>query len=189
MKPLILALLIALSFSAVQAQKLNPRIPNINIKERYDRFSDITSVTLLIKVIDDGPRTLELAVHGAAKGKDTTTATPRVVLLVTSISADWLYLRSPNLCQAILDGETRVTLGDMKRINSEVRTRGRGVIEQLELEVPFSVLEKLSKATKLEMRIGSDEFVMSDGQLSDIREWADHFPAAKSGVKPAVVDH
>lgn len=69
---------------------------------------------------------------------------------------------------------------DMKRITNDVQSRGRGVIERLALEVPFATIENLSKAVKLEMRLGSDEFELNKHQLDDLREWVDQFPAART---------
>jgi len=145
-----------------QESKLAPDVPNPRVKTRYDRFSDMTSVTLSIRIISGGivdlgggsvyapsgiGRDLELAVLGIVEGQDLKKTIPKVTLVVTSRSDEWLYLRSPNLLQAIVDGNTRVTIGDMKRITSEVDARGRGVIEQLSLEVPFGAVEKLSPGT------------------------------------------
>jgi hypothetical protein len=199
MKPLTLCLFSILFLSIIQAQK-NPPLPNPRIQVKYDRFSDLSTVDLSMGIIGGGivdlgggsvyvppvgstSRALEMAVIGVCEGQDLNCPSPRVALVLTSRSEDWLYLRTPNLLQVIIDGETRSTLGEMKRIDSDVLKRSSGVVEQLRLDVPFSVIQRLSKANKIEMRAGPDEFELTKSQIEDIRDWMQHFPAALHGPK------
>lgn len=174
---LIIALVAVVGIPALAQQKINPSLPNPRVKENYDRFSDMTSVTLPLRLINNGPRILELAISGVVEGRDTTKSKPRVVLIVTSFSDEWVYLKSPNVIQIILDDKTRATLGEAKRVNSEIQSRGRGVIEQLNLEVPATVILKLSEAKRLEMKIGPDEVEFTTSQIADLRDWVEKFPA------------
>jgi hypothetical protein len=127
---------------------------------------------------------LFLTIAGIFEGQDIASAIPKVSLIVTSKSAEWKYLREPRLIQVIIDGKTRATLGDARRINSEVGRPGGRVVEQLILDLPFSAIESLSRATKLEMRIDSDEIEFSSLQMKDLRDWVDRFPAAKTKKAP-----
>jgi hypothetical protein len=184
--PVILFLLIA-----GLSQSVNKESDGPHIQERYDRFSDLTSIVLDIPIIrgyvdlgggsvyveKGSPRHLYLTVIGIFEGTDVAKAIPRVSLIVDSRSANWMYLRGPTLLQVIMDGTKRATLGEMKRYNASVVREG-GVEEQLRLDVPFAVVEHLSKAHTLEVRVGSDEFVLSRPQLSDLGEWIKKFPAA-----------
>jgi len=176
-----------------QEPKLAQDVPNLNIHESYDRFSDLTSVSLSIQIsggvqdlgggsiyAGNPARSLSLAVIGIFEGTDISKAVPKVAIVVSSRSREWVYLKSPTLLQVIIDGKTRATLGEMVRVTSEVEPRGRGVTEQVRLMLPFGVIAELSNATKLEMRVGPDEFDLKKEQLQDLREWVRRFPAAKS---------
>lgn len=172
--------MLAISTNAQQGS-INPTLPNPRIKESYDRFTDTTSVALTIELSQGQGREITFSVVGIISGQDRKTALPKVGIILTSRSSEWIYLQSINHLLLLLDGQDRMSLGEMKRANSDVLSRGRGVIEQLALmDVSFSAIEKLSKASTLEMKIGPDEFTLKKGQLFDLRDWVEKFPAART---------
>lgn len=198
---MILVLLISASLAAQQT-RINPDLPNPNIREHYDRFSDLTSVTLDIALIGGyvnlgggsvyqppsaTGRDLTLMFTGIVEGSDLTKGVPRVTILIDSGSTDWIYLRGPNLLQVIIDDKQRATLGELKRVASDVMRGGRGVVEQLRLDVPFSVVQKLGGASRVEIRTGPDEVELTKRQLLDIQDWIRKFPGVK-GASP-ITDH
>ena len=169
---------------------------NSKILAKYDRFSDTTSVSVdvilgVAGLIDLGGgsvyappgadlRSLVLTVNGLITGTNLQKANPSVSLSFVSQSTEWRYLTGPNTLRVILDGHERIFVGDMKRTYDKVLD-GRHVVEQLAMvDVPFSILEKLSRASKIEMQLASDEFELKPNQINDLKDWVNHFPAAKS---------
>lgn len=64
----------------------------------------------------------------------------------------------------------------MARTNSDVFS---GVVmEQIAVNAPLSTLERLAKASKIEMRISNDEFECSKDQISDLSDFVARFPPA-----------
>jgi hypothetical protein len=61
----------------------------------------------------------------------------------------------------------------MKRVADVV---SGGVLETLNLETPFTTFEKLSKASQIEMRIGTTEFELVPGQIEDLKTFVARFP-------------
>lgn len=191
-----LFLILALVFSAFPAiaQEMNPRI-----KVKYDRFSDITTCVLRVNlrgggIVDLGGGSIyvapqeeagniELLVIAQVDGKRLETGKPRTSLGVTARSLDWRYLSGAPF-QVIVNESTRMNLGAMKREHAEVVTGGRGVIEQLLLDVPFASMEKLSAGHTVEIRIGDDEFTLTPAQIADLKDWVGRFPAAQK-VSPS----
>lgn len=176
MKTLILILLLIPYVHISQEPTKAPMPPNPRIKVKYDRFSNLISADIAMTVInsESGNRTLDLALLGTVEGDNLTKGPPRVMVLVTSVSKDWLYSRSPHLLQAILDDKSRLTIAEMDRVTGEVLRNGRGVIEQLRASlIPLSKLEQVANAKTVEMKIGRDEFALTKSQIQDIREWLD----------------
>lgn len=93
-----------------------------------------------------------------------------------------MFLNRGTVLRVILDGKERLLIGAMKRQSGDVLSGGR-VTEQLTMQVPFSVIERLSRATKLEMQIGLEEFELTPQQIADLREWVKRFPSEQSKLK------
>ena len=194
MKTLLLSLALAVAFSG------QTRNPNLNIETSYDRFDDITIVTLKENLIPGGIvnlgggsvyvphntdyHTADFHIMGAIQGRDLNKAPFTFTLSIVSVSTEWRYLRGPNTLRLIINGDRRLTLGEMKRV-SEVAKGGK-VIELMTIEnFSFSTIEDLAKAKKIEMQLGLDEFEMKGSQISDIQDWISRFPAAHRKPKSA----
>ena len=160
---------------------------------RYDRFADETSVVLTENLgvpgvvdlgggsiyVPPGVRggTLYLHIAGMVKGIDPKKGIPRVLIMFTSTSRDWIYLKQTNTLRFILDGRERLDLGVMSRTSGDVLNGARGVrvVDQISLSVPFAVIEKLANVNKLEMQVSEDEFEFTQRQLADLKEWVSRF--------------
>lgn len=189
-----LLLLFCYAGALAQENKINPALPNPRVRERYDRFSDLSSVVVDIPIIEGVVdlgggsvyvppkvgRDLYLTVLGIIEGKDFTKSIPKVTIAISSRSENWMYLNGPNLLQVIVDGTHRATLGEMKRLDSDVDRRGRGVQERLILDVPFTAIERLANASRVEVRVGPDEFELKKKDLLNLKDWLAKFPAAKA---------
>lgn len=163
-----LLLLIALAFS-VPGQTSDIGV----ISSDYDRFRDITTVRLTESLMPDRPGYVLLSVLGTVKGPKVSGPPDQIVIVITSVTDDWYFLRSQNILRVIQD-EDRYTLGEMKRENSEV-LRGK-VLEQLVLEVPLSAIKRLVKATKLEIQVGPYESEIKPAAIENLKEWLSRFP-------------
>lgn len=189
-------------FLALVLVLLQTQNPNLNIETKYDRFADVTTVHLIENLKPGGvvnlgggsvyappgsvAHTVDLHIIGAVPGKSLAAAAPVVSIAISSMSLDWRYLNGPNTLRLILDDNERLSLGTMKR-SGEVLKTGR-VSEVLIIDdVPLATIERLSKATKIEMQAGQDEFEMKGPQISDIQDWVSRFPGAqpKLTTKPA----
>jgi hypothetical protein len=62
----------------------------------------------------------------------------------------------------------------MKRVTADAVSGG--VLETLALEIPFATLEKLSRASTIEMRIGTTEFELVPRQIEDLKAFVARFP-------------
>lgn len=182
MKPLFLILAILFQFPS------NPRI-----ETRHDRFSDTTSLVLtqrinaLSGVVDLGGGSyyvppgvspqdnVYLHVIAVARGK-TVTRDAKVTLALTSRSADWIFLKQTNTLRMIVNGSERLDFGIMVRTNSDVFNGG--VMEQLAAPIALSTVERLAKASKIEVQVSNDEFGFSKDQISDLKDFVSRFPPA-----------
>jgi hypothetical protein len=192
MKALILALVL-LAALFPQEPKPNP------LTVEYDRFTDRTSISVNItletgfKDLGDGSvyaspdakfDIVMFSVVGIVKGEH---ASGNLMLapaiIVTSRSKGWVFLKSGTTLRVILDSKERLLVGEMIRSPGDVLTTGR-VTEQLRLQVPFSAIERLSKASKIEMQIGLEEFGLTANQIDDLKLWVRQFPSAQSKSKP-----
>lgn len=185
MKALFLALTCLVSTLPQEPRKAAD-VPNPSITIKYDRFADTTTVTVVARL---PPNTkfdaVMFGVGAVVKGEDLSQNVPTASsIVVSSRSKDWVFLTTGTVLRMILDGKERLLIGEMKRSPGEVLKTGRGVIEQLSLRVPFSLIEQMSKASKLEMQVGLEEFELTRSQLDDLRQWVRQFPAAQSKPTP-----
>lgn len=179
MKPLILILLLAVS--TVEAQK-NPTLPTtsaLGFNTRYDKFTDVTTISITQSLVPIRPGFVLLTVAGAFPGHDANKVVPSVALILNSNSDKWMYLESEHELRLLVNGTERIKLGDMKRVHSEIGSYGK-VTESLLLEVSFSVIETLARAGKIEMQIGIYEFELKPEQIDQLKEWVSRFPAAQT---------
>jgi hypothetical protein len=122
------------------------------------------------------------SVMGNVKGQDIKSSIPETSLALYSFSDQWIFLNTINTLRFIINGEERLTIGKMERIDSNVRSGG--VREVLGIEIPFSLAVKLSRASKLEAQIGLYEFELKPEQIAEIKRFVSYFPAAERKESP-----
>lgn len=132
-----------------------PTLAQVNVT--YDKFKDETLISTDSVRLD---RTVLLAVKALQKGE-----TINYYLVFRSSSQSWLFLRSHGLI-FLADGE-RVDLGN----GSHDGRVGRGsVTETMIYLIAKSDLEKMDKATSLEMKLGFLEATFKPGHRQGIKE-------------------
>ena len=144
------------------------------IAESYDRFENVSTVKITESLRSSGPGYVLFVVTAREKGAHVSRRPATVNLGLTSKSTAWIYGKTGNDFRLILDGSERLNLGDMKRVTADVVSGG--VLETLDLEIPFTTLEKLSKASQIEMRIGTTEFELVSRQIEDLKAFVARFP-------------
>lgn len=156
----------------VPPQPADTRQPEI--EESYDRFENASTVKITESLRSSGSGYVLLVVMAREKGAHVSRRPATVKLGLTSKSTAWIYGKTGNDFRLILDGSERLNLGDMKRVTADVVSGG--VLETLNLEIPFTTLEKLSKASTIEMRIGPTEFELDPRQIEDLKAFVARFP-------------
>jgi hypothetical protein len=144
------------------------------IEESYDRFENVSTVKITESLRSSRTGYVLFVVMAREKGAHVSGRPATVKLGLTSKSTAWVYGKTGNDFRLILDGSERLNLGDMKRVAADVVSGG--VLETLNLEIPFSTLEKLSKASTIEMRIGATEFELDSRQIEDLKAFVARFP-------------
>ena len=144
------------------------------IDESYDRFENVWTVKITESLRTSGHGYVLFVVTAREKGAHISRRPATVSLGLISKSAAFIYSKTGNNFRLILDATERLNLGDMKRVTADVVSGG--VQESLDLEIPFTTLEKLSKASSIEMRIGTTEFELGPGQIEDLKAFVARFP-------------
>jgi len=144
------------------------------IEESYDRFENVSTVKITESLRPSRPGYVLFVVMAREKGAHISRRPATVNLGLTSKSDVSIYGKTGNDVRLILDGKERLNLGEMKRVTADVVSGG--VLEALDLEIPFTTLEKLSKASSIEMRIGTTEFELAPQQIEDLKAFVARFP-------------
>jgi hypothetical protein len=150
------------------AQK-NPRLPNPNVTREYDRFRDETTVRFKAGYIRNAEPRMTLDLLAQLSGQSGALSNPFIALVFISDSKDWEFLRGDNTLRVIIDEGKPKVLGELKRVDSRV-IHG-GVVESLMLLVKPEVIEELSKARKVEMKISLSEFELTAGQIAGLDDF------------------
>lgn len=165
--PLLLVLLLV-GFLNAQAQ--------YGVERSYDRFKDES--TLLVRLSLPPPPNATHTIWtliASTKGESFTERPASVSAALLSRSGDWIYGAGDVEWRVILNGSDRLLLGTARRVHTAVK--GADVTEGLGIDrIPLSSVEQIAKASKVEMRIGHSEFVLSDSQLKILREFLSRLP-------------
>ncbi|MGB7207067.1 MAG: hypothetical protein WBD27_00265 [Pyrinomonadaceae bacterium] len=163
MKNLFLIIFMLFAFSVIaEGQKL---------KSSYDKFKDVTDVTV-------SNMTVKAVNNTGGRSTPMVWFTVRVLYQGTSIQKDadafqfWFYSSSPswvflqyNSLVILADGE-RISLGKARHTGDvSAGSRNVGVRETLGYAVKRSDMEKIAKALKVELQLGSFEGVLGKDQL------------------------
>lgn len=174
MKTLLLILLLVVTVSAQNSGA------DVGLNVTYDKFRDESAVRLTESLMPDRPGYVLFSVVAVIKSKDIEHRRPKTISLVLeSYTDEWYFLKTDNTLRVIQDGK-RYEVGRFKRVNSD--TAPSGVFEVLVLEVPFAVVERMSRASKLEIQVGKYESEITPPAIRNIKRWATWFakvPIAK----------
>lgn len=167
MKTLVLALVYSLIF--VPQEPTTLRSANPDVRTKYDRFADETSVVGALGPLDGAIPSMRMVLLTSFKGHKPVSSEPSITIVLTSRSSDWEFLKATPILKCILNDSDRLTLGEMKRVGSEV-VRG-GVIEQLAVELPLKTMQQLATANTVEMQVWRTEFKLSKNQQETIKDY------------------
>lgn len=168
MKALLFILLLAAS---VFAQKSGS---DLGINASYDKFLDITTVELTESLPPDRPGYVLFSVAASVKGENIEHTPPHsTTIFIHSFTDDWYFLKTDTTLRVIQDGQ-RYQLGRMKRVHAQVATSG--VHELLALEVSFAAVQRLSRGSKIEIRVGRYEVELKPSAIENIKAWVKWFP-------------
>lgn len=98
------------------------------------------------------PTSLNIAVGFTFNGKTLTSPPDKLFIFLMSNSSNWIFLKGDKTLYFLYDDEQRLKLPAVDQ-GSDIRGY-RGVSEQLAFEISYGDLEKLSKAKKVELKVG-----------------------------------
>lgn len=179
MKTLSLALAITL-LGAQSTLTIPPRRHynhSVKITTDYDRFKDATTIQQEpINLTEPGTlqvHTLQLSTIFRYKGQSFTMPS-EIALLFVSRSPGWKFLDSRHL--RVIAGEKRFDFGEATRVKSEV-LGARDVLEMLLVMVPLPDYLAMVAAEKIEMQLGTLEFMVSGECLEAMTDLASRLRA------------
>jgi hypothetical protein len=135
------------------------------LEKKYDKFKNTTSISIDLKLTQIS-EDLSISSFFISDGKKIKTP-DKVILMITSKSENWNYLNNSDLV-FIVDDEI-IDLGEMKRTGSV----GKGyVLEFLSTTVSIETFLKIINGNKVEGRLFTTEFKLTDEQLEALRDYA-----------------
>jgi hypothetical protein len=132
----------------------------------YDRFRDVTVVTSQDRTIGDRRHFLTRCVY---KGSTLTADSLRAFAIqFVAYSRDWYFIRYNDL-RVIADND-RIEIGKATTNGEVVSAAGYvSVKESLSWSIKPADMEKMAKATKLDMQIGGLEFTLKEKPHFDLK--------------------
>jgi hypothetical protein len=138
---------------------------NYYLDEKYDKYKDITVVSLMVSLNRIDPD-LSIGAYFIYDGKEVKTPSA-LTLSFVSKSEDWKYLRSSTL-YFLVDGK-RLNIGEMEREGSV----GNGyVLEFLSVSIPTETFLKIISGSEIEGQLFTTEFKLSEEQLEAFKDFA-----------------
>ena len=147
-----------------------------NVKTKYDKKKDLTTVTLktmalssaLTREVSSAGETtqLDLSVSFTHPGEQLAKAADAATLKFKSTSRNPAFQR-PQSLMAVVDDDRAIPLADTTYSSS---SQTFYVEENLSASVPYEVMKRITSATKLKFFLGSREISLKQEQLDDLRE-------------------
>ncbi len=165
--------------SAEQKSAFPPRRKynhSFKITSHYARIDDYTSVDLDDMPLGNG---LKLTAFFLYPGR-VVNAPKTVSLHFTSSSENWKYLQYHRFLRVILDGSTRVDLGEAQD-HTDVGTGY--VFEQMTFDVPVAQFLSIIAAQNVEGELGLTEFRLKPSQLEALRDFGSRMVAAPASAR------
>lgn len=138
------------------------------IEKKYDRITEKTTIkTLSRPPQSDNP---QLYLAATYEGKNYYGNLAELSLVFVSWSDDWKY-RTCNRTQFLIDG---IPYDPGKAVRKEKVRKSGGVTEFLVYSgalMPFEAFQKLAAAKKIEVKICDTEFVLSEMEMDDLKEF------------------
>jgi hypothetical protein len=159
---LLLALLFALS---VVAQESAPPKTG-KVTQDYDRFKDLTTVSLEMQLTGEAPRGLAVKAVQSFGGKAPAKAPDKILLAFVSAGDKQEYAIEHGLI-FLADGE-RLKVDNSAYMKDRA---GSGYIEMMVIAVPLETLKKVANAHKVEAQLGETEFELDDKQRASLKQF------------------
>jgi hypothetical protein len=138
-----------------------------SIEQKYDKFKDLTMVTLNPKLDEIGVVPDSLLVDYIYSGN--TFAMPsRIHFVMLTGSRDWQFLGLKQV-KFLLDDDLRMSFDASQ--DGSVGSSGI-VVETITLDIPTVNYLRIVNSRKTELQVGSREFALSDAKLEALRDLA-----------------
>lgn len=135
------------------------------LEEKYDKFKDITSVNIILK-LNQHYSNLSIGAFFLYKGSQVETPS-HLTLRFVSNSKDWKYLRNSKII-FLVDGK-RIDLGEMKR---DGRVGSGYVLEFLTKIISTDTFLEIINGSDVEGKLFTTEFKLTEEQLEAFRDFA-----------------
>jgi hypothetical protein len=169
MKVLLLAVTLALAAAPQQATKKEPTASPVTVEAKYDRFKDVTVITIEPQIVFEQPAVSRLvfAAHAAYPGKvKAADYNVSLYLIFAAASTDAEFVgRNPALY--VLADEERVNLGTASLTDS--KTTETYAANSYLLTLTPTAARKIFKADRVEMQFGGVEFTIKDNLRDAMR--------------------
>lgn len=147
-----------------------------NVKAKYDKKKDLTTVTLktipltssLTREVGNADETtqLDLSVSFTHPGEQIAKPAEAAILKFKS-TARYPAFQRPQSLMAVVDDERAIPLADT---NYSSNSQTFYVEENLAATVPYEIMKRLSTANRLKFFLGQREINLKQDQLEDLRE-------------------
>jgi hypothetical protein len=141
-----------------------------DVETKYDKFKDLTKISLSCKVYDKGPFALYLDVSGTYPQKSSTP--PETVKFgLVAFSGEEKYPKLRHLI-VLADGQ-RLDLGELSH---DMETIGKKFyFETMLTSAPFRTVLQIANAQDVEMQLNDVEFKMPRGSHEALRDFTSRF--------------
>lgn len=167
---------LAFTFLLVAMSAHGQEKPGDSYTVSYDRFKDVTIVTLKsVQLSGTLTRGLSMRVGCTHEGKAPAPATD-CSIAVFSAASELQYRNEPEMIFLVNDERVRVG----KMISARREYESGMFLETLFVPASLSLIKKISTAMSVEGQVGSVEFKLTLAQQSTLKEFVKYFePAAK----------
>jgi hypothetical protein len=143
------------------------------IEKKYDRFTKQTEICTKVRLPNIGASLLTLEAY--YDGEFFTGNIKTLLFTFVSRSSDWRYINCSET-HFLIDGEPYNPGNAIRR-----GTVGSGHVMEFLLYpgVKFSDIEKMADATKIEVKICNTEFVLSQSEMDDLKQFVRLLTPAK----------
>jgi len=136
------------------------------ITTKYDKFKDITSLSLKLAISKDTNEFFVLFINAAFDGKTPASSDKDIMFSFISMTSEKQPAPASRSWIALADDE-RINLGNGEYTNTLISTTYASTMAYFVSEIN---LKKIANAKKVEMQVGSKEFALSESQIASLKE-------------------